>query len=262
MSTETTNRLNKGLGWIPDVPDFRDKKFNLLNLGPAGEKVVSAVLPSAVDLRPQCPAIEDQGELGSCTAQALVGCLEFLEMKRGETFTDYSRLFLYYNERVYIHTELEDSGAIIRDGIKTLRRRGICTEEEWPYNVDMFMSKPTQDCYTNAKQHKTVLYQRLNTLEQMRACLTAGYPFVFGFAVYDSFISPAVEENGDVPMPRETENMLGGHAVMVVGFDDGRNRFICRNSWGTEWGDKGYFYMPYAYLEDRNLSEDFWCIFI
>lgn len=239
----------KGFGWIPDLPDKRDHVFK--------PRKISKFPPSA-DLRDYCSAVEDQGSLGSCTANALVSALEFLENRNGEQFVDYSRLFLYYNERTYIHTENEDSGAIIRDGIKSLNRKGICSEDMWQYNISKFADKPPTKCYTEAKKHKTISYQRLNTLDQMKACLATGFPFVFGFTVYDSFMTA---DDGVIPMPNvESESVQGGHAVLCVGYDDKEKRFLCKNSWGTDWGMEGYFTMPYKYVSDRDLSDDFWTI--
>lgn len=244
-------KLRKGFGWLPDVPDARDYQFR--------PKFVKPV--TKVDLRESgnIPPIQDQGNLGSCTAQALVSALEYLELKNGEPLVDYSRLFLYYNERVYINTVEEDSGAIIRDGIKSLNRRGVCPESMWDYDIAKFAEKPPKSCYTEARGHKTVSYQRINTFNQMKACLQEGYPFVFGFAVYDSFWD--ANDSGVVTMPNfETENMIGGHAVLCIGFDCARQRFLCQNSWGTSWGDGGYFTMPYEYVSNKNLADDFWVI--
>jgi C1A family cysteine protease len=147
---------------------------------------------------------------------------------------------------------------MLRDGIKTLAKQGVCAEKLWPYAIKKFATKPTAACYTQALQHTISSYQRLSTTAEMRACLADGYPFVFGFTVYESFESDAVANTGTVPMPGKSERVLGGHAVCAVGYDDKSQRFIVRNSWGTEWGRKGYCTMPYAYLANRNLSDDFW----
>jgi C1A family cysteine protease len=240
-------------GWIPDRPDQRDLMFS------AVYKPIPK-LPTSVDLQATFSAVEDQGSLGSCTANALVGALEFLENKDQVPFTDLSRLFIYYNERVIEHTVGSDSGAMLRDGIKTLAKQGVCSEKKWPYVISKFKSKPTKACYTDAAQHLITSYQRVRTLDDMRSCLAAGYPFVFGFTVYESFESSQVAKTGVVPMPAKGESVLGGHAVVAVGYNDSKKVFTVRNSWGTNWGQKGYFTIPYNYLTNSNLAGDMWTI--
>ena len=237
--------------WKPDLPDHRD----YLYVAPVG-----ITLPTHVDLRPNCSPIEDQGNLGSCTANSLVGALEYLENKSGQVFVDLSRLFIYYNERVLENSVNTDSGAMIRDGVKTLNTLGVCPESEWPYQITKFKNKPTTVCYKDALTHKISVYQRITTLNDMKSCLASGNPFVFGFTVYTSFESAAVAKTGIVPMPAKSEKVLGGHAVCAVGYDDAKQWFIVRNSWGTSWGDKGYFYIPYAYVTNTNLADDIWTI--
>ena len=240
-------------GWVPDLPDQRDILYTAV-------RAVPAVLPPAVDLRPLCSPVENQGNLGSCTGNALAGALEFLEKKDKVKFTDLSRIFIYYNERVIEHTVKSDSGAMIRDGIKTLKKQGVCSEKKWPYVISKFAVKPSPACYKEGVEHQIISYQRILTLDQMRACLAEGFPFVFGFTVYESFESQQMAKTGIVQMPQSDERVVGGHAVLAVGYNDAEKRFIVRNSWGTDWGMKGYFTMPYAYLSDRNLSDDFWVI--
>ena len=242
-----------GYGWMPDVPDQRDYLLTAILRIPAK-------LPPSIDLRSVCSEVEDQGQLGSCTANALAGALECLEKKDKVHFEDFSRLFIYYNERVIEHTIKSDSGAMIRDGIKTLAKQGICSEEIWPYKVSQFAVKPSAACYKQALNHQITSYYRIHTLDEMRACLAEGFPFVFGFTVYESFESQDVARTGIVNMPKSGEKALGGHAVMAVGYNDRQKRFIVRNSWGDTWGMKGYFTMPYNYVADRDLSDDFWTI--
>lgn len=241
-------------GWVRDLPDHRDHLY-------AAAPAILTALPPKADLRTQCPGVYDQGQLGSCTANAIGGAIEFDRLK--QNLNDYvpSRLFIYYNERAIEGTVSSDSGAQIRDGIKTVNTQGACPETMWPYNVAQFTVKPTPDCYTAALQDRAVTYQRLvQDLNQMKGCLASGYPFVYGFTVYQSFESPQVAKTGIVPMPSPSEQSIGGHAVMAVGYDDTQQRLIVRNSWGTGWGIKGYFTMPYAYVLQSTLASDFWTI--
>ena len=262
-------------GWRPDLPDRRDLLY-------AAPHAVALALPPSVDLRPGCPPVYDQGQLGSCTANAIAGAFEFDQIK--EKLPDFtpSRLFIYYNERVIEHDVQSDSGAQIRDGIKSVASQGVCPEtfpnglglpaaDTWPYsdqNTDPdpcptcpYAKKPSPSCYAAAKKHTVKLYQRLTpVLNTLKGCLASGYPFVFGFTVYESFESPQVAQTGIVPMPGPTEKVVGGHAVVAVGYDDTKQQFIVRNSWADTWGIKGYCLMPYAYLTDSNLADDFWTI--
>jgi C1A family cysteine protease len=244
----------KRYGWVADLPDHRDHVYS------APMQVVTS-LPTKVDLSSQCPAVYDQGQLGSCTANAIAGAIEFDLMKEKKKDFMPSRLFIYYNERDIEGTVDSDSGAQIRDGIKSIASQGDCPENEWSYDISKFAQKPPQKCYADALKHKAVQYQRITrTLNQMKGCLASGYPFVFGFTVYDSFESEEVAKTGQLNMPSAGENVVGGHAVLAVGYDDTQNRFIVRNSWGASWAIKGYFTMPYGYLLDQNLSDDLWTV--
>ena len=247
------NKILAWYGWMPDLPDQRDKLYAAIAAPPKR-------LPSSVDLRPGCSTIENQGRLGSCTANALAGNLEFLEKKASMTATDLSRLFIYYNERSIEGTVAQDGGAMIRDGVKTLAKQGVCAEAAWPYVISKFAVKPPAPCYRDAIKHQITSYHRILNIQEMRMCLAEGYPFVFGFTVYESFESPAVAKTGVLDMPKPQEKTLGGHAVMAVGYDDKAKRFLVRNSWGSDWGLKGYFTIPYDYLDSRNLADDFWTI--
>jgi C1A family cysteine protease len=247
------NKVISWYGWLPDLPDQRDKLYAAIAAPPAK-------LPSAVDLRPGCSSVENQGQLGSCTANALAGNLEFLEKKASKPATDLSRLFIYYNERGIEGTEAQDSGAMLRDGIKALAKQGVCAEQTWPYVIAKFAVKPPAACYRAGLKHEITSYHRILSLLEMRMCLAEGYPFVFGFTVYESFESPAVAKTGALNMPKPGEKTLGGHAVMAAGYDDSTKRFLIRNSWGADWGLQGYFTIPYDYLNNRNLSDDFWTI--
>ena len=245
----------KRFGWIPDLPDQRDIPF----LAP---RAILRKLPLKIDLRPKCPPVYDQGELGSCTANAIGAAFEF-ELIRQKPIEDFvpSRLFIYYNERVIEHTVDSDSGAQIRDGMKSINKQGVCQEPLWSYEIQKFMIKPSTPCYTEALKHQALSYHRVpQTLNQMKGCLLEGFPFVFGFTVYESFESAAVAKTGKLNMPKKNESVVGGHAVVAVGYDDTSKRFIVRNSWGAAWGIKGYFTIPYDYLLDDNLANDFWTI--
>lgn len=249
--------MKRRYNWIPDRPDFRDHPYRIAH-------GAAATLPPRVDLRPLCSPVEDQGELGSCTGNAIVGALEFLEMKSRPSgkgpVPDLSRLFVYYQERVIEHDVGQDNGAQIRDGVKACAKVGVCTEPAWPYDVAKFAKKPSAAAYKDARARKISDYLRVMTLDGVRANLADGFPVVFGFSVYESFESAAVAKSGIVPMPKKTERMVGGHAVLAVGYDDKAKRIIVRNSWGTGWGLKGYFLLPYGYITDRGLSDDFWTV--
>lgn len=247
-------------GWLPDLPDQRDHLY-------AAPPAVISALPSSVDLTSKCPPVYDQGQIGSCTANSIAGALEFDRLKQGLQDFVPSRLFIYYNERAMEGTVNSDSGAMIRDGIKSVGTLGDCPENLWPYDGSPFppnpklTQKPTQACYAQALKYKAIQYQRLSQiLNQLKGCLASGYPFVFGFTVYESFESNTVAQTGHAPLPSPREAVIGGHAVMAVGYDDSHQWFIIRNSWGTGWGLKGYFTLPYSYLTDRHLSSDFWTI--
>jgi len=245
-------RTNKRYGWNPDLPDHRDFIY--------APSIKPVDLVSKVDLRSLCPPIYDQLQLGDCTGNGIAGEIEFELKKQFKDFMP-SRLFIYYNERVIEGTVRTDSGAQIRDGMKSVAQQGVCTETMWPYVISTFTKKPTAACYKNALTHLVTIYTRVTQdLTHLKSCLTEGFPFVFGFTVYESFESNAVAETGIVPMPSKKESVLGGHCVMCVGFDDSTQRFLCRNSWGTDWGMAGYFTIPYAYLTNSGLSSDFWTI--
>ena len=154
----------------------------------------------------------------------------------------------------------EDSGAMIRDGIKSLVKQGCCKEDSWPYNIDLFANKPPAACYTEALNYQALTYRRITSLPDMQKCLASGFPFVCGIAVYESFESQAVAKTGIVPYPGRRERMLGGHAIMAVGYDANAQKFIMRNSWGTSWGMDGYFTIDFKYLGNPNLADDFWSI--
>lgn len=238
--------VERKYGWKPDLPDQRDRMF----------ATRPKKLPKSVDLRPKCSRVEDQGSLGSCTGQAIASYMEYLH----PTKPHYSRLFIYYNERVMEDTVNEDAGAQIRSGIKSLAKVGVCKETLYPHDITKFTKKPSAAAFKAAESAKITSYARVRTLNALKTSLADGFPVVFGMTLYDSFESEAVAKTGTVPMPAPNERSLGGHAVLAVGYDDRTERVIVRNSWGTKWGDKGYFTMPYAYVDNNDLCDDFWTI--
>jgi C1A family cysteine protease len=244
-----------GYGWVHDLPDARDFLYAApLIRFPKG-------LPPSVDLRSECPPVYDQGQLGSCTANGIAGAIEFDQRKQGTKEFTPSRLFIYYNERVMEGTVNQDSGAQVRDGIKSVATLGAPPETDWPYDIQKFTQKPPAAAYSDAKQDLVSSYARVaQNLTQMQGCLAEGYPFVFGFTAYESFESEAVAQTGIVPMPASGEAVVGGHCVVAVGYDDSQRTFIIRNSWGTGWGMKGYCTMPYEYLLRPHLASDFWTL--
>ena len=255
MREELSIMPNRRYGWIRDLPDQRDRKFQL-----AQDNREANSLPASADLRAQCPPVYDQAELGSCTANAIAAALEFDAARQKLTASTPSRLFIYYNERSIEGTVSSDSGAQIRDGIKSVAQWGDCPETEWPYDVSQFAVQPPQSCYNDASKHLALVYESVGQdLSDLRGCLAAGFPFVFGFTVYASFESDYVARTGHVPMPQWFERAIGGHAVLAVGYEDASATFIVRNSWGPAWGDGGYFYFPYSYMTSA-LSSDFWTI--
>jgi C1A family cysteine protease len=259
MPTPTT-RVNKlelndgvrGLGWRPDVPDYRDHE--------AVPQFVQLPTEVRLDTTANMPPVYDQGQLGSCTANALAAAVEF-DLRR-QALTDFtpSRLFIYYNERVLERTVDEDAGAEIRDGAKTLHRLGVCPETTWPYDVAAFRARPPAEAYGEALDTRTVGYGRVSR-RQLQHTLADGVPFTIGFTVYDSFRD--VGDDGMMPYP--SGDVLGGHAVLVCGYvlhhpADGHLWYRVRNSWGDGWGEAGYFWMPAEYLINPRLSADFWAI--
>lgn len=212
-------------------------------------------LPAIVDLRKKMPPIYNQGELGSCTANALCALAGYNNL----SFFG-SRLFVYYNERVLQNSVNFDSGATLEDGINSLKKQGICKEKLWPYDITKFTVRPTENCYDNARKHLTLQVTNvMNDITSIKTSLFRGYPLIVGIMIYESFESLVVAKTGIVPMPLPNESLLGGHAVVVVGYDDTKKLWIMRNSWGTSWGINGYFYLPYAYLTS-DMASDLWNI--
>jgi C1A family cysteine protease len=216
---------------------------------------------TSVDLRDKCPEVYDQGQLGSCTGNAIAAALEIQHYTQTATWLKPSRLFIYYNERAIEGDVPDDAGAQIRDGISSVVRIGACLESAWPYDIAKFAERPPPICYSTARSLKALAYARVpQSLDAIRATLAEGHPVVFGFSVYDAFESDAVAQSGVLDLPGPTESELGGHAVLCVGYDDATSRFLVRNSWGASWGQGGYFTMPMDYLIDPDLASDLWVI--
>lgn len=262
--------MERKYGWKPDVPDHRD----LLFAAPA----VPHQLPALVNLRPLITHVYDQGNLGSCTANAIGQAIMMCQKIQKKPVMVPSRLFIYYNERSMEGDIPQDNGAQIRDGIKSVAAQGACHEVTWPYDIDKFAQKPSDPAYIEAMANQVERYQRIsqNSVALMKHCLFDGFPFVLGISVYESFESVAVANTGNAPLPAPSESMLGGHAIIGVGYNDGpdlhlpngqiwpQNTLLCQNSWGPDWGLRneyaGCFTLPYAYVANENLSDDWWTI--
>jgi C1A family cysteine protease len=221
-------------------------------------KVYSKIdsLPTSVDLRQRMPPVYDQGQLGSCTANALAAAFEFDD---ANAWTP-SRLFIYYNERMIENDVGVDGGAQISDGVNSLETYGVCQESSWPYDISQFAIKPSESCYTEALANKAFTVENIPDDEvSIKTSLVNGFPVVVGIQVYASFESQDVASSGIVPMPdTSSEECLGGHAVLIVGYDDASSSWLMRNSWGTSWGMAGYFTLPYAYIS--TYGSDLWNI--
>lgn len=241
------------LGWIRDPLDPRDKKFSVAEPIP---------LPPSVTLSNDQQTVFDQGQLGSCTANAIAGAIDFARQKQAPVVEqDPSRLFIYYNERVAEGSVNSDCGAVIRDGIKSVASIGVPPESMWPYDPSKFAVQPPPECYAAALRTKVLSYASVpQDLTSLKTCLALGFPFVFGFVVYEEFESETVAQTGIVPTPSPSDTPIGGHAVLCVGYHDSTSRFRARNSWGPSWGQGGFFEIGYDYLTNPQLASDFWQI--
>ncbi len=264
------------MGWTRDLPDFRDfapgtETVKRVTAKSQALTMVKKALPASIDLKQWCSPIEDQGDLGSCTANAGVGLLEYFERRAFGHYLDASRLFLYKVTRNLLGWT-GDQGAYLRDTMKALVLAGVPPEHYWPYDIASFDEEPSAFCYAFAQNYKAIVYYRLDpvgestdqVLKNVKQNLAAGLPSMFGFTVYSSF--PRVGQGtGDIPFPQLGDTVLGGHAVDAVGYDDQRSigdergALLIRNSWGTAWGEGGYGWMPYAYIE-QGIAVDFWSL--
>lgn len=260
------------MGWIPDYPDIRDYTPEHEKVAPILQKIEAKTdrFPQPVDLRKWCPPIEDQGDLGSCTAHAGVALVEYYEIRAFGKHIDASRLFLYKTTRNLLHWE-GDTGATIRSTMGAMVLFGIPPEEYWVYNISKFDEEPPAFCYSFAKEYQSISYFRLDPpnvsgtklLGEIKKHLSEGMPSMFGFTVYDSIDEST--DDGKIPFPSLRERVIGGHAVVAVGYDDDmeikdrRGVLLIRNSWGTKWGVGGYGYLPYDYIL-TGLARDFWSV--
>jgi C1A family cysteine protease len=266
----------RGLGWLPDYPDLRDYTPEADTVK---EIVKSAglsdpnnkVLPVFADLRPWCSPIENQEDLGSCTAHAGAGVVEYFQRRAFGKHVEASRLFLYKATRNLMRIN-GDTGAFLRTTMAALVFFGVPPEEYWPYNVKDFDLEPPAFCYAFAQAYQTIQYLRLDPpgtskpdlLKGIKTYLAAGIPSIFGFTVYNSIDNA---RDGVIPFPKRGEKAIGGHAIAAVGYDDTMKApgvsssgcILIRNSWGKEWGDGGYGWLPYDYVL-RGLAEDWWCL--
>jgi C1A family cysteine protease len=246
-------RDNSWYGCRRDTKDARDKLLSTRKQKP----------PDSFDLRENCPPVMDQGQLGSCTAHGITSALRYLLLANGKPDVPLARLQLYYDERVVEGGVNDDTGAEIRDGIKCAAKIGVAHEDLWPYDIALFRSKPSDPVYADALQFEALVYERVkvSTIEIKRVIAFHKVPVVVGVSLFDSFESDEVARTGVVPMPDLTkEQMIGGHCIYVVGYGQKKRHFTLRNSWNTDWGDNGDFYLPEHYLGSTKFGSDYWAI--
>lgn len=244
----SSSKPSHSFGWRPDLPDHRD--FRLLTAAPI-------TFPPHMDLRGG--PLYDQGSIGSCTANAVASMIRFVDVKLNLADFDPARLFIYYATRDIEGTTASDAGSSIRDAIQVIVYPGTPPESAWPYVESKFAVRPPQSAYDQAHAHEATAYLRVDQSETgFKSCLAAGYVFVIGFTVYENFESAQAATTGVIDMPQGS--VIGGHAVMVVGYDDPSQRFLCQNSWGAFWGQGGHFTIPYDYFTSSDLAADPWTI--
>ena len=245
-------------GYIPDFPDFRDLSY-------AAPAPIVRALPDFVNLYYSgqvASLVFDQVATSSCVGQSVAKAVNSgLIIQQAKNIYVPSRAFIYYNARKIRGIEKLDKGCMIRDAIKSVNQTGVVAEDKFPFTVENMLAKPPLALYKESQKHQVVKYMRIpRRLSQIRGCLADGYPFIFGFSVYDSFYSDDVITKGIAQMPTADDKFLGGHAVLAVGYDANTARIICLNSWSEYWGAKGLFTLPDAYLLNRDLSDDFWVV--
>lgn len=243
------------LNWEKEPEDTRDYKYG----DALQKKTLRQPTPTAVDLTELIPEIYDQGDIGSCTGNA--GAMAGLHRSRVQNREIApSRLMLYYGARELIGQESQDYGAYMRDVYKAWNKKGVCPEMTWPYVESRVTHKPSEAAYREGQKTLATAYFRLDntSLEELKTCLADGHPFTFGFWVYDSFFWNW-KDTMPIPNPNK-ERFLGGHAVTAVGYDNQRAAFRIKNSWGINWKDGGYFWMPYAFITNTKFCDDFWML--
>jgi C1A family cysteine protease len=243
-------------GWKPGLPELADVKYSI---------AAPIALPSEIDLRPDMPEVYDQKNCGSCTSQMAAAMYEYALKQAGLPDFMPSRLFIYYNERVIEGTPDYDSGAEIKDALKSMNKMGVCSEATWQYSddINIVTEKPFDTAYSLAKANLIHNYATLDNtnLGALKHCLAHKFPIGFGFTVYSAFESDEVAKTGILNMPDlSKETVIGGHAVVLCGYDDSLQRFYVRNSWNSNWGMNGYFTMEYKYVTNPDLASDFWLL--
>lgn len=221
---------------------------------------LAAPPPARVDLRDELAHIQNQHQLDSCTANALAAAHELVERREGRDVRALSRLFIYWNARVIEHDLAKDDGITIRDGVHGMRRHGVCPEEVWPYLEARVLDRPNERAFEAARRHRIDDAERVHVeLDAMRACLASHEPIVFGLQLFESFGSGG--DHGRVRMPRpDEEKHIGGHTMVAVGYDDRDRTFIVRNSWGTDWGQRGHCFLPYEYVANHRFADEAWVL--
>ena len=249
-----SHKIQRKWGWKPGLPDHRDHKFSAKHLSVDD-------FPEIIDLSEYLPPVMDQGKIGDCTAHSITEAFRAERIKAKLEDFDMARLQLYYDERDVEGTVSSDSGAMIRDGIKSLSNKGVAHETLWPYNDNDLFTKPTANVYEDAENYKISKFASVdvNPASIMEA-LNDGHPVMIGISVFNSFESDEVAETGLVPMPGANDTVLGGHAVLVWGAKKNEKLFGVRNSWGENWGDHGNFWAPFDYIGSEKFGSDYWVI--